>query len=239
MKKIPIWLFIINLSVPYYSTNAQELVKKEVVDSLNKRKKKSFTIRFGMDLSKPLIAELDKDFFGLELVGDIKLFNEFYGAIEIGNERKTQQSELINFTTTGTYIKLGFDYNMFKNWKGMSNAIYLGMRIANSFHKQKINEYIPYQIDHYWISEVIKKGPEIREYDTLSARWIEFLAGIKVKMIKNIYMGFSLRLNRLMSDTRPENFDNLHIPGFNKKTDENVWGAGFNYTLTYSIPVKI
>ena len=102
MKKIPIWLFIINLSVPYYSTNAQELVKKEVVDSLNKRKKKSFTIRFGMDLSKPLIAELDKDFFGLELVGDIKLFNEFYGAIEIGNERKTQQSELINFTTTGT-----------------------------------------------------------------------------------------------------------------------------------------
>ena len=61
----------------------------------------------------------------------------------------------------------------------------------------------------------------------------------KVKMINNLYLGFSMRLNRLMSDTRPDNFDNLHIPGFNKKTDENVWGAGFNYTLKYAIPVKL
>ena len=52
-------------------------------------------------------------------------------------------------------------------------------------------------------------------------------------------MGLSLRLNRLMSDTSPSNFDNLYIPGFNKKTDENVWGAGFNYSLSYAIPVKL
>ena len=61
------------------------------------------------------MAQLDKDYFGLELVGDIRLFSEFYGAIELGNERKTQQSERINFTTSGTYLKLGFDYNMYKN----------------------------------------------------------------------------------------------------------------------------
>ena len=35
-------------------------------------------------------------------------------------------------------------------------------------------------------------------------------------------MGFSLRLNRLMSDIRPDNFDNLYIPGFNKKTDDQL-----------------
>ena len=239
MKKIHIWLFIISLLAPIYLTTAQELVEQEVVDSLKKREKKPYTIRIGMDLSKPIMAQLDKDFFGLELVGDIKLFSEFYGAIELGNERKTQQSEQINFTTTGTYIKLGFDYNMYKNWKGMKNAIYLGMRIGNSFHTQKVNEYEPYQINHYWTTEVIKKGPEIREQDALSARWVEIVAGIKVKMINNLYLGFSMRLNRLMSDTRPENFDNLHIPGFNKKTDENVWGAGFNYTLTYAIPVML
>jgi hypothetical protein len=121
----------------------------------------------------------------------------------------------------------------------MNNAIYLGMRIGNSFFKQKVNEYEPYQINHYWTTEIIKNGPEIREQDALSARWVEFIAGIKVKMINNLYMGFSIRLNRLMNDTRPDNFDNLYIPGFNKKTDENVWGAGFNYTLTYSIPVKL
>ncbi|MEC7173038.1 MAG: DUF6048 family protein [Bacteroidota bacterium] len=246
MKKVHIWLFIISLFTSLCCTSAQELVqevkealKEEVVDTINKREKKPYTIRFGMDLSKPLMAQLNKDYFGLELVGDIRLFSEFYGAIELGNERKTLQSERINFKTSGTYLKLGFDYNMYKNWKGMNNAIYLGLRIGNSFHKQKVNEYEPYQINHYWATEIIKNGAEIREQESLSARWVEVVTGIKVKMINNIYMGFSLRLNRLMSDTRPENFDNLYIPGFNKKTDENVWGAGFNYTLTYAIPVRL
>ena len=246
MKKVHIWLFIISLFTSLCCTSAQELVqevkealKEEVVDTINKKEKKPYTIRFGMDLSKPLMAQLNKDYFGLELVGDIRLFSEFYGAIELGNERKTLQSERINFKTSGTYLKLGFDYNMYKNWKGMNNAIYLGLRIGNSFHKQKVNEYEPYQINHYWATEIIKNGAEIREQESLSARWVEVVTGIKVKMINNIYMGFSLRLNRLMSDTRPENFDNLYIPGFNKKTDENIWGAGFNYTLTYAIPVRL
>ena len=246
MKKVHIWLFIISLFTSLCCTSAQELVqevkealKEEIVDTINKREKKPYTIRFGVDLSKPLMAQLNKDYFGLELVGDIRLFSEFYGAIELGNERKTLQSERINFKTSGTYLKLGFDYNMYKNWKGMNNAIYLGLRIGNSFHKQKVNEYEPYQINHYWATEIIKNGAEIREQESLSARWVEVVTGIKVKMINNIYMGFSLRLNRLMSDTRPENFDNLYIPGFNKKTDENIWGAGFNYTLTYAIPVRL
>ncbi len=239
MNQVHIWLFIINLFIQLFCASAQKVVEEEVIDTLKKREKKPYTIRFGVDVSKPVMAQFDSNYFGLELVGDIRLFSEFYGAIEIGNEKKTQQSERINFTTNGTYLKLGFDYNMYKNWKGMNNAIYLGMRIANSFHKQQVNEYEPYQIDHYWNTGVIKKGPEIREQDALSARWVEVVAGIKVKMINNIYMGFSLRLNRLMSETRPVNFDNLYIPGFNKKTDENIWGAGFNYTLTYAVPIKL
>ena len=244
MKKVHIWLFTISLTLTVSGISSQEIVAEEalaeeVIDTLKKREKKPYTLRFGIDLSKPVMAQMDKDYFGLELVGDIRLYSEFYGAVELGNEKKTQQSERINLTTTGTYLKLGFDYNMYKNWKGMNNSIYLGMRLGNSFHNQKVNEYEPYELNHYWETEIIKDGPEIREQDALQARWIEIIAGIRVKMINNIYMGFSLRLNRLMSDTRPVNFDNLYIPGFNKKTDENVWGAGFNYTITYAIPIKL
>jgi hypothetical protein len=51
-------------------------------------------------------------------------------------------------------------------------------------------------------------------------------------------MGFSLRLNRLLGSTSSENFGVLFIPGFNRVTDENIFGSSFNYTLTYSIPFK-
>ena len=50
-------------------------------------------------------------------------------------------------------------------------------------------------------------------------------------------MGFSGRLTRLLSNQKPENFDNLYIPGFNRKTDENSFGATLNYTITYKIPI--
>ena len=240
MKQVHIWLFITKLLFFPTFINSQKTVEKLILnDSVQKREKKTYTIRFGLDLSKPLKTQLDNDYFGLELVGDIRLYKEIYGAIELGNEKATIQSEQINFTTSGSYIKLGFDYNMYKNWKGMNNSIFLGMRFCNSFHNQVVNEYLVYQLDHYWPEETISYGPEIGDRDQLSARWIEVLAGIKVKVWDNFYMGFSLRLNRLLNDSTPENFDNLYIPGFNKKTDENIWGAGFNYTITYSIPIKV
>ena len=241
MKKVHIWLFITKLLLFSNWAYTQDLVEKLIViDSVHqKRDKKPYTIRFGLDLSKPLKTQFENNYFGLELVGDIRLYKEIYGAVELGNEQITKQSEQINFTTSGTYIKIGFDYNMYKNWKGMNNAIFLGMRFCNSFHKQEVNEYEIYQLTHYWSEEPISKGPEIGERDQLKAGWIEIVAGMKVRVFNNFYMGFSLRLNRLLSNTSPRNFDNLYIPGFNKKTDENVWGAGFNYTLTYAIPIKI
>ena len=67
---------------------------------------------------------------------------------------------------------------------------------------------------------------------------MEIVAGVKVETFNNVYLGFSLRLNKLLSTQKPENFDNLYIPGFNKVTDDNTFGSGFNYTLTYSFPLR-
>ena len=48
-------------------------------------------------------------------------------------------------------------------------------------------------------------------------------------------MGFSARLNYLVSNKKPDNFDNLYIPGFNR-TYAGKFGVGFNYTISYFIP---
>ena len=92
--------------------------------------------------------------------------------------------------------------------------------------------------DFLWGNELITSGTGIGLRENLNASWIEFVSGIKVQVLKNIYMGVSIRLIRLLNDKKPLNFDNLYIPGFNKKTDENVFGAGLNYTISYSIPIK-
>jgi hypothetical protein len=40
----------------------------------------------------------------------------------------------------------------------------------------------------------------------------------------------------LFENKRPDNFDNLFIPGFNR-TYDGTFGAGFNYTVSYFIPI--
>ena len=59
---------------------------------------------------------------------------------------------------------------------------------------------------------------------------------MKAEVFNNVFVGFSVRLNRLVSQKRPNNFDNLYIPGFNR-TYNGDFGVGFNYTVSYFIPL--
>ena len=242
MKNRHIWLFYISFLGMHFSNLAQnqnDLISNDTIiiksDSLIK---KDYKLRFGFDPVKTILSQTDKNYKGIEIIGDLNLFNNLFLAIELGTEDKTKQSEKINFSTAGSYIKLGADYNMYKNWKGMNNQIYIGFRFANSIHKQTVNSFYLRNNDFLWGNELITSGTGIGLRENLNASWIEFVSGIKVQVLKNIYMGFSIRLNRLLNDKKPLNFDNLYIPGFNKKTDENVFGAGLNYTISYSIPIK-
>jgi len=244
MRPKPIWLFFISLLFSFASwaqTVSAPLPEENVSqqpDTLGVKEKKTYGLRFGLDLHRLIGFQFNRDFSGIELVGDLRLGKDLYVAAELGNENKTQQSEQIHFTTKGSYLKLGIDYNMFENWKGMDNQVYLGFRFANSFHSQEVNSYDLYTLNHFWDENETTAGFATGKADQLNAAWIEFVAGIKVALFKNLYVGFSLRLNRLLSDKKPDNFDNLYIPGFNRKTDENIFGAGFNYTLTYAIPIR-
>ena len=242
MKNKHIWLFYISFLVIHFSSkahNKNELVYNDtIVNISDSLKKKNYALRFGFDPLKIALSQTDKNYSGFEVVGDLNFFENLFLSIEFGREDKTKQSEKINFTTTGSYIKLGADYNMYKNWKGMNNHIYVGIRFANSLHKQKVNSFYLRNSDFSWGNELITSGTGIGLRENLNASWIEFVTGIKVQVLKNIYMGFNVRFNRLFNDKKPLNFDNLYIPGFNKKTDENIFGAGFNYTISYSIPIK-
>ncbi|MEM6687387.1 MAG: DUF6048 family protein, partial [Bacteroidota bacterium] len=197
----------------------------------------TFPLRVGIDLSKPLRMALEDDYRGFEIAADFRISKKFYVAAELGNERKTVDETQLNFTTEGSFIKLGFDFNAYENWFGMRNAIIVGMRYGYSTHKQTLNRYTIYQTNQHTEGESILTQEPGTEFSSLNGQWIEVIAGIKVEVFNNIYMGFSLRLNRLLSTKEPENFQNLFIPGFNKVTTDNNVGAGFNYTISYSIPI--
>ena len=237
MKHTLKYTFSVLILLVSLNVTSQETVVK---DSLSTKKdsvapkKERFGIRFGVDLFKLTRSFYEKDYRGIELVGDFKLTRRHYIAVELGNENKTVDDDRINFTTQGTYIKAGFDFNGYENWLGMENMIYVGLRYGVSSFSQQRNSYEIYNRDIYF-----GVAPEIidgEKFSGLSAQWIEVVAGFKAEVYKNIYLGISLRVNRLMNNKQPENFDNLYIPGFNR-TYNGDFGVGFNYTVSYFLPL--
>ena len=144
MKSKHIWLFTISLLWSLFAFSQEE--ENEVIENKAPR---TFALRIGLDVIKPARTQFEEGFQGLELVGDLKLNNRVYIAAEIGSEKRTQQTEQINFTTKGYYIKAGVDYNFFNNWKGMNNALFVGVRLARSLHTHTVNNYTLYSLTQY------------------------------------------------------------------------------------------
>ena len=193
-----------------------------------------YGVRVGIDLYKLTRALYDKDYKGIEFVGDYRLTKKYFLAAELGHENKTTDDDRLNFTTKGSYLKAGFDYNAYENWLDMENIISIGMRYGFSTFNQQLNSYRIYNANPYFgEAPVIASG---QKYDGLTASWIEVVAGVKAKVFNNVFLGFSLRLNRLVTNKEPENFSNLYIPGFNR-TYDGSFGVGFNYTVTYFVPI--
>ena len=211
----------------------ENLLKK--IDTLTTVPKTDrYGLRVGVDLFKLTRALYDKDYKGIELVADYRYNKKYFLAAEIGTENKTTDDSRLNFTTSGTYLKAGFDYNGYQNWLDMENIISIGLRYGLSTFSQELNTYKIYNSSQYFgESETINSG---QKFSGLSASWVEVVAGLKAKVFNNVFMGFSLRLNTLITNKKPDNFDNLYIPGFNRTYNGN-FGVGLNYTVTYFVPL--
>ena len=195
--------------------------------------KNKYGIRAGIDLSKQ-IRMLTEEYSGFSLYGDIKIKERLFIVAELGNDQKTIETENINSKLSGSYIKTGFNYNLYNNLPGLNNEIYVGLRYSQSLFKNELIDYSIYNKDRFWNDQRIL---EYKEFDNLKSSWLEFVVGFNSEIKNNLFMGLSLRLNRMLKQDIPENFTNLFIPGFNKVTENNNFGTGITYSIIYQIPI--
>ncbi len=227
MKHIWIYFFSLAFTLVGFS---QEVKTDSIVP-----KKHRYGLRVGADLFKLTKSFVVDDYKGFEIVGDYRLNKKIYIAAELGNEDKTTDEPQLNFTTKGNYLKIGVDFNAYENWLNMENQIYVGGRYATSSFSQRLNHYsIYYNTGGFLGPHTVINANQ--EFSGLNAHWLEFVGGIKAELFNNLFVGFSVRLNYLITQSKPDNFDNLYIPGFHRTYDGN-WGVGFNYTISYFIPL--
>ena len=234
MTQRHILVFFISILVSSYSfaQDEQESNVEKVTDTILPKTEK-YGLRLGVDISQPIISLINEDFKGLEFLADYRIYKNYYAAVEFGTVDKTIDEDYMNFTTNGSFIKVGANVNLYKNWKGMSNEIFFGFRYGLSFFNHTINSYSPNIEDAYF--DDLEKLPGT-EFNDLTASWFEIIIGLKAETFNNLYLGASISIKKMISTKEPENFQNLFVPGFNNVSLNNI-GVGFNYSISYLIPI--
>lgn len=192
-----------------------------------------YGLRVGADLFRITRSLYDKTYNGFEVVGDYRLTKKLFAVAELGHDKLQKTESTYGYTTNGSYLRIGVDYNLHENWLDREDQIYVGGRYGFSTFSQNLDWYKPYTTNSYFENPAI---PVNKKYSGLSAHWVEFVAGVKTRVFDNVFMGFSLRLTGLITQKQPEDFENLFLPGYNRKYSGGI-GVGFNYTVSYFIPL--
>ena len=230
------------ISICLFFVFAENFSQEQKKDSiLNQKKdtlihKTNYGLRLGIDISKPLFSSLYSNYAGLEIVTDYRIKKNIYVAAELGFEEKKSTEDYSISTSKGNYIRLGLNYNAYKNWLDMNNEVFVGYRYGFSLFKQTLNSYTTNVSDAQngnYFPSILNTASQ--SSSNSNAHWSELILGIKVETLKNVYIGFSVSYKILMSVKDPKDFKTLYSPGFNRIFESNT-GFGINYTVSYLIP---
>jgi len=209
--------------------------QENIVSTDSVTQKQKYGLRIGFDINKLVNSSVNNNYDGFELNADYRISNKLYIASEIGFIDNTEEEEYLNFTTKGTYIKSGIDYNMYTNWLDMQNMIFAGFRIGYSDFDQTINNYTIYDTNNQIWGQSFINTP-IKNED-LSSLWVELIIGVKAEIFNNLFLGFNLEVKKMINSEIKNNIQNMYVPGFNKTFEGSSFGVGFGYKLSYLIPI--
>lgn len=233
MKTKHILIFFINIFLFTTVAFSQNDSLVNVADSLKIKQK--YGLRISGDIGKLTRSFLDDDYTGFEIAADFRLKEDFYIAGEIGFEEKNTINDYLDITSSGSYLKAGVDINMYDNWLDMDNLIFAGFRVGASTFSHDLNSFSVYNTNQFWAPQYSSDGAQ--EFSSLTAFWAELILGMKVELFNNLYLGLNVQLKFLASETSPDNFENVYIPGFGRTYDSGRIGTGYSYTLGYRIPL--
>lgn len=185
------------------------------------------------DLVGPIKTVFDKDYLNLEGQINFGSLRNFYPTVEYGmlkyNKKTTDNlKNNYNYASNGNYLRLGFDYNTFKkNLQGENNLVLFGLRYGMAT--------LSHNADNIIIRDTIwGTTPQMKfSQNDMKANWIEIVGGIKVELIKNLTLGWTMRLDFLINTNGMAGTKPFYIPGYGRGNKNlTIW---YTYTIGYNV----
>jgi hypothetical protein len=168
------------------------------------------------------------DTYSMEGSAQLGIKKKIYPVFEIGLAGADKElKNLSHFKTNAPFGRLGVDINLLspkKDAKPTNHLFLVGARLGFTNFSYDVNNVIIK--DAYW------KQSEVKDYlnENAGKIWYELVAGIRVEVMKNIYLGWNIRYRNLISKETAGLVSPWYIPGYGLNGSSN-WG--FNYILGY------
>jgi hypothetical protein len=189
---------------------------------------RGFTV--GVNLAGVINKAINNDRSGLSVVSRISVSNQWLLLAEAGYENVLVEKSEYNYSSNGSFLKAGFEYDVFSNKEvGSNDNLLFGLHYGFALQEQGSSRYV---IENgYWGDF----NGQIATH-TVNTHWIELSAGPRVELFKNFYMGWTLQMQVALFRANPEVLAPYLTPGYGY--GDNKINAGFSFNLEYMIPWK-
>jgi hypothetical protein len=185
-----------------------------------------------IDLGKTISSNT---FTGWEVNGDVDFAN-YYLAVDVGTWGKDILIKNGEYTNSGTYYRAGVDIN-FLGSDPDRNMFFLGFRYGHSSFNESVN-YV--NTPPHLFAPLSTNSTN----DNATGHWGELTTGLRVKVWKGLWLGYTARMKFAPTVHGNPNFATYDMPGYG--IIQNVPWWGFNYQVFWRfawrkdkvIPVK-
>ncbi len=183
-------------------------------------------IRFGTDAFALARGFADESFQGWEVNADVD-FYRYYLAVDYGSWARTLQSDSGDYSNDGNYWRAGIDVNFLLKDPDR-NMFFLGARFGHSVFSEQLDVIT---VDPVW-------GTQEGTYTNtnVKAHWLELTTGIRVKMWKMIWMGYTIRYKFGLNHDATQAMEPHDVPGYGRTDKDAYWG--FNYQIFIRLPFR-
>lgn len=189
-------------------------------------------LRLGFDVSRPFQSYWTKgDRWGGEVMGDLEVSPDVFVVAEAGWEQFKMKQPHVDYSSNGSYLRLGVDYNLLHvpTEKNDKSTLYFGLRYGFGPSSQTVNSY---SIDNYWGTS---SGSFAKQ--NYMNHWGEVVFGMKAEVLKNLYLGWNVRVKFLFGQGDIGMPPAYFAAGYG--TNDTNSNFDFNYTIMYSLPFNI
>ncbi|NLV19171.1 MAG: hypothetical protein GXY51_06770 [Bacteroidetes bacterium] len=223
MKKISV--YIISVFFSFTGVNATAQQSHSVADTVEV----PLQISFGFDITGPVLYFTDKNILNTEgyISYDLDEKKAFYAGTGYTSYKYSQYN--YSYSNNGSFFKAGINFNLLE--PSISQGKYragIGLLYGISRFTWEVDSF---RHENYWGS-ITSSVPQQTDW----GHYIEISPGFRAEIFRNISLGWSLSLKKLLFTSAPGDYKPAYFPGYG--TTEKTVSFGIQYFITINFTHK-